>query len=262
VLSSITDQASSFAKDVLPRVFGVLEVVATVLSVVVMAIYLAIEPTVYREWVVALFPPQHRELVRDVASDLALKLRAYIVAQLLTMVILGALTAIGLAAIGVPYWLTFGVFSAAAAIVPVYGVMLSTTIPALFVLGQPGGPVRSLFVLGLGVLIHVIEGNLISPNIMSKRIDLPPVLTMMAVLIFGALLGPVGLLVAVPLLVAIMVLVQRLLVNRVYEGHGFRRPAGDRPLILRVPVAEGMVSVPEDGVPDLIAIAEGTAPAR
>jgi predicted PurR-regulated permease PerM len=124
------------------------------------------------------------------------------------------------------------------------------------VLGEANGPVRALFVLGLGVLIHVIEGNVISPNIMSKRVDLPPVLTMMAVLIFGYLLGPVGLLVAVPLLVAIMVLVQRLLVNRVYEGHGFRQPTTNRPMVLRVPVADGAVSIPEDGVPDLIAIAE------
>jgi predicted PurR-regulated permease PerM len=259
LLSTVTEQASGLFNGLLPRVVGVLELVATVLSVVVMAIYLAIEPAVYREWVVALFPPQHRELVRDVSSDLGAKLKDYIVAQLLTMVILGALTAIGLELIGVPYWLTFGVFSAAAAIVPVYGVMLSTSVPALFVLGQPNGPIRALIVLGLGVLIHVIEGNLVSPNIMSKRIDLPPVLTMMAVLIFGSLLGPVGLLVAVPLLVAIMVLVQRLLVNRVYEGHGFRRSTADRPLVLRVPVTEGAVSVPEDGLPDLIALAEGAA---
>jgi predicted PurR-regulated permease PerM len=260
LLSSMTEQASGFFNGLLPRVVGVLELVATVLSVVVMAIYLAIEPAVYREWVVALFPPQHRELVRDVSSDLGIKLKDYIVAQLLTMVILGALTAIGLRVIGVPYWLTFGVFSAAAAIVPVYGVMLSTTIPALFVLGTANGPVRALFVLGLGVLIHVIEGNLISPNIMSKRVDLPPVLTMMAVLIFGSLLGPVGLLVAVPLLVAIMVLVQRLLVTRVYEGHGFRQTRADRPLILRVPVTDGAIAVPEDGVPDLIAMGEGGGP--
>jgi predicted PurR-regulated permease PerM len=256
LLSSLTEQASGLFNGLLPRVFGVLELVATLLSVAVMAIYLAIEPAVYREWMVALFPPQHRELVRDVTTDLGVKLRNYIVAQLLTMIILGALTAIGLRVIGVPYWLTFGVFSAAAAIVPVYGVMLSTSVPALFVLGEPNGLIRAFIVLGLGVLIHVIEGNLVSPNIMSKRVDLPPVLTMMAVLIFGSLLGPVGLLVAVPLLVAIMVLVQRLLVNRVYEGHGFRRPTTDRPLVLRVPATDGIVSVPDDGIPDLIAIAE------
>jgi predicted PurR-regulated permease PerM len=260
LLSSVTEQASGLFNAVLPRVFGVLELVATVLSAIVMAIYLGIEPAVYREWAVALFPPQHRELVRDVASDLGVKLRNYIVAQLLTMVILGALTAIGLRVIGVPYWLTFGVFSAAAAIVPVFGVLLSTSLPALFVLGEPNGLVRALIVLGLGVLIHVIEGNLVSPNIMSKRIDLPPVLTMMAVLIFGSLLGGVGLLVAVPLLVALMVLVQRLLVNRVYEGQGFRRPTTDRPLVLRVPATDGIVSVPEDGIPDLIAIAEAATP--
>jgi predicted PurR-regulated permease PerM len=257
VISGLSQQLSGLLNDVLPRVFSVLETVATVLSVVVMGIYLALEPVVYREWMVALFPPKHRDLVRDLVAELATKLRDYIVAQITTMIILGALTAIGLKFIGVPYWLTFGVFSAAAAIVPVYGVMLSTTLPALFVLGQPNGPARALIVLGLGVLIHVIEGNLVSPNIMSKRVDLPPVLTMMAVLIFGELLGPVGLLVAVPLLVAIMVLVHRLLVNRVYEGHGFRRSGRDRPLVLRVPSADGGVLAMDVGdAPPIDMVAE------
>ena len=256
VLSGLSAQLSGLLNDVLPRVFSVLETVATVLSVVVMGIYLALEPVVYREWAVALFPPTHRDLVRDLVSELATKLRDYIVAQITTMIILGALTALGLKLIGVPYWLTFGVFSAAAAIVPVYGVMISTTLPALFVLGQPHGPTRALIVLGLGVLIHVIEGNLVSPNIMSKRVDLPPVLTMMAVLIFGELLGPVGLLVAVPLLVAIMVLVHRLLVNRVYEGHGFRRVGRDRPMVLRVPAPDGgVMTIDLIGV-DLVAESE------
>ncbi len=261
LLASLSDQLSGLAHGLLPHVVSVLEAVATVLSVAVMALYLAIEPLVYREWAVALFPPAHRDLVRDVATDLAAKLREYIVAQLTTMLILGALTALGLRLIGVPYWLTFGVLSAAAAIVPVYGVMVSTTIPAIFVLGQPNGGVRALVVLGLGVLCHVVEGNIISPNIMAKRIDLPPVLTMMAVLIFGALLGPVGLLVAVPLLVTVMVLIHRLLVTRVYEGRGFRRPGRNRPMVVRVPAA-GIVDYPADGGPDLVALGEATAAAR
>jgi predicted PurR-regulated permease PerM len=261
LLASLSDQLSGLMHGLLPHVVSVLEAVATVLSVVVMALYLAIEPLVYREWAVALFPPAHRDLVRDVATDLAAKLRDYIIAQLTTMLILGALTALGLRLIGVPYWLTFGVLSAAAAIVPVYGVMVSTTIPAVFVLGQPNGGVRALIVLGLGVLAHVVEGNIISPNIMAKRIDLPPVLTMMAVLIFGALLGPVGLLVAVPLLVTLMVLINRLLVSRVYEGHGFRRPARNRPMIVRVPAA-GLVAYPDDGGPDLVALGETAAATR
>ncbi len=59
--------------------------------------------------------------------------------------------------------------------------------------------------VGVGILVHIVAGNLVSPLIMSKKVDLPPVLSIMAVLIAGSLLGPLGLVVAVPLLAAIMV---------------------------------------------------------
>ncbi len=258
LLGGLSSQLSGLVNEVLPRVFSALATITAVFTVIVMGIDLALDPAVYREWVIALFPPGHRDLVRDVLIEMALRLRDYIVAQLWTMLILGALTAIGLWAIHVPYWLTFGVLAAAAAIIPVYGVLLSTTVPALFVIGGPNGLSKAALVIGLGVLIHVIEGNVVSPNLMSKRVDLPPVLTMMAVLIFGTLLGPIGLLVSVPLLVAIMVLVHRLLVARIYEGRGFRRPRRDRPLVLRVPAAEGGVggATVDGNGPDLIALGE------
>src|SRR5205814_6131157 len=139
---------------------------------------------------IALFPPIHRDLVRDVLADLATTLRAYIVGQLLTMAILGALTAIGLSLLQVPYALTFGVFTGAVAIVPFFGTLVSTTLPALFVLGGQGiggfGPgTHALTVILLGTVVHLIEGNLVMPLITAKQVELPPVLTILSVLVIG-----------------------------------------------------------------------------
>ena len=77
-----------------------------VFSVAVMSIYLSVYPALYREWLIALFPPIHRDLVRDVLSDLRPLLRAYIVGQLLAMIVLAVLTALGLYLLDVPYYLT------------------------------------------------------------------------------------------------------------------------------------------------------------
>jgi len=243
--------------DVSKRVLSVLDAAVALLTVGVMSIYLALYPGVYREWLIALVPPLHRDLVRDVINGLTDTLRSYIVGQLAAMFVLGGLTAIGLAAIGVPYWLTFGVFSGLAALVPVFGVLLATTLPALFVLGSSGGLTKALLVVGVGALVHVVAGNLVSPLIMSKQVDLPPVLTIMAVLIAGSLLGPLGLVVAVPLLAAIMVLVRRILIERIYEGRGFRRASRDRALVLRVPVPDSAVWLPEPSLSvDMVALEE------
>jgi predicted PurR-regulated permease PerM len=253
----LSGRLPSLFGDVSKRVLSVLDAVVALLAVGVMSIYLALYPGVYREWVIALVPPIHRDVVRDVLNGLADTLRAYIVGQLAVMFILGGLTAIGLWAIGVPYWLTFGVFSGVAALVPVFGVILATALPALFVLGSAGGLTRALLVVGVGVLVHVVAGNLVSPLIMSKKVDLPPVLTIMAVLISGALLGPLGLVVAVPLLAAIMVVVRRILIERIYEGRGYRRISRDRALVLRVPVPDSAVWLPDPSLAvDMVALEE------
>jgi len=255
------DQLSGIFAGIPTKLFEIVEAAINVFAVLVMSIYLSIHPALYREWLIALFPPIHRDLVRDVLAELADSLRAYIVGQLLTMTFLGAITAVGLYLLDVPYSLPFGILTGLVAIIPFFGTLVSTTLPALFVLTGPGyhgfTPLgHALLVVGLGVVVHLIEGNIVSPLVMSKKVDLPPVLTIMSVLIIGQLLGPMGLIVALPTLAAVMVIVRRILITRIYEGQGFRRTTRERPLVLRVPVPGGGVIVPPGAAYDIVSAAE------
>lgn len=251
-IRAVYDRVSSGAGDVVPKVFEAVNLLIETFAVFVMSIYLALQPGVYREWLIALFPPVHRDLIRDVLRDLADALRAYIVAQLTTMTALAALTAFGLYLLDVPYWLTFGIFTGAVAIIPFFGTLLSTTLPALFVLSGPGGGTRALMVMGLGVVVHLVEGNLIAPLVMSHKIELPPVLTIMSVLVIGKILGPLGLVIALPMLASVMVIVRRILINRIYEGRGFRKSTRDRTFVLRVPAPDGGVLLANPPWPDVL----------
>lgn len=264
LVTSVFEQVTSGFDNLVPRVVSIVHVAINLVSVAVMSIYLALQPGLYREWLIALFPPVHRDLVRDVLGDLGSNLRAWIVAQLLAMVVLAILTAIGLYLLHVPYSLTFGVFTGMVAIVPFFGTLVSTLLPALFVLGGDGvwgmGPgAHAWLVILLGAVIHIIEGNLVIPLITAKRVELPPVLTIMSVLVVGKLLGLGGLLIAVPTLAVAMVVLRRILINRVYEGQGFRRAARDRAHVLRVPAPEGGVLVADTQELDIVADAERVA---
>ena len=255
------EQASAQLEGLLPKVFGLLHLAIDGFALMVMALYLARSPADYREWLIALFPPTQRELVRDVLLEIARDLRSWITGQLLGMVILATLTAIGLAALRVPYWLTFGILTGAVAIIPFFGTLVSTAVPALFVLASDGDPWRVLGVVILGTVIHLIESNLVVPLITENQVKLPPVLSIMSVLIFGQLLGAVGLIVAVPILVVLTVIVRRVLVNRIYQGAAERPLPVDRTMVLRVPAPEGGVVVLAGALPDLIALAERSAAA-
>ena len=260
-LQALYGQLSGVFTGLPTKVFEIVHLAINVFAVGVMGIYLALHPALYREWLIALFPPIHRDLVRDVLSDLADSLRAYIVGQLLAMTFLGALTALGLFLLDVPFSLPFGIFTGLVAIVPFFGTLLSTTLPALFVL--TGAPFHgftplghALLVVGLGVVVHLIEGNIIAPLVMSKKVDLPPVLTIMAVLVMGQLLGPMGLIIALPTLAVVMVIVRRILITRVYEGQGFRKTTRERALVLRVPAPGGGVITSPGPPVDVITAAE------
>jgi len=246
LVNAIVSQVQGFASRAVPTVLNIGHQIVNVVSILVMGIYMALYPGLYREWLIALFPPTQRDTVRDVMRDIGTTLKAWITAQLLAMTVLAALTALGLYILRVPYWLTFGIFVGSVVIVPFFGTLIGTLLPALFVLGGdgfagigPGG--HFLLVVMLGVIVHIIEGSLVLPLITAKRVEIPPVLSMMAVLIVAKLFGVFGVIVAVPMAAVVMVLIRRIVIHRLYEGQSFRRHAGDRLLVLRVPAPDAAV---------------------
>jgi predicted PurR-regulated permease PerM len=228
--SSVADVMGLVRGTVLPYLKASIEGIVEAASVLVMGIYLARYPDTYAGGLVALIPPRRRPLAWNVMADLAVTLRAWIVGQVVAMVLLGFLTMVGLWLLNIPYALAFGVFTGVASIVPFFGSLLSTLLPALFAL-TVGGLSKALAVAGLGIGVHLVEANFVGPVVMERQVNLPPVLTIAGVLVMGKLLGPVGLLVAVPILAVAMVLVRHLLLGEVYgDPIGPTRREGPTPL--------------------------------
>jgi predicted PurR-regulated permease PerM len=200
---------------VVPYLKGGIQLIIEGVSVFVMALYLARSPSIYVEGLIALVPPVRRRLARVILYDLKLTLHAWVVGQLIAMVLLAALTTLGLWILGIPYFLAFGVFAGIAAIVPFFGTLFSTLVPALFALGVAGLP-KAIAVAALGVGVHLIEANFVAPVVMERQVNLPPVITIAGVLLIGKLFGLAGLIVAVPILAFVMVLIRHILVGEVY----------------------------------------------
>ena len=215
VVDAVIAQAESLIAEIFPQVFNLVHGLINVVSVAVMSLYLARTPQVYLDFIVALTPPSHRGTVRGILAAMGATLRSWVFAQLFNMFVLGLLTAIGLWILDVPSWLAFGIFSGLAAIVPFFGTLLATILPALFVLDH--GATAVVLVLLLGVVVHIIEGNVIAPLVFQRGVHLPPVLTIMSVLVAGSLIGPIGLVVAVPALAVVLVLIRKILVEQVYR---------------------------------------------
>jgi predicted PurR-regulated permease PerM len=141
------------------------------------------------------------------------------------MLVLGVLTTIGLWVLQVPYALAFGVFTGVVAIVPFFGTITSTILPALLMLTISSWP-HAVAVLGLGIGVHLVEANVVAPLIFEERVSLPPVLTILSVLVMAYLMGVLGLIVAVPTLASLMVVTRHILFGEIYgEQDVFRAPS-------------------------------------
>ena len=212
-----------------PYLKGGLELIIVMVSVLVMALYLSRSPSTYVEGVVALVPPARRTLARVILYDLKLTLHSWVVGQIIAMVVLAALTTLGLWILGVPYFLAFGIFAGVAAIVPFFGTLFSTLVPALYALGVAGFP-KAVAVTLLGIGVHLIEANFVAPVVMQRKVNLPPVITIAGVLLIGKLFGLAGLIVAVPILAFVMVLIRHVLLGEVYgDPISEAKPSGTVP---------------------------------
>lgn len=204
-------------------------------AVIVMALYLAMKPRLYHAGLVQLVPPQHRKAAQDILQDLVETLRSWVGAQLLAMVVLAALTGIGLWILNVPFWLAFAIFTGVAVMVPFFGTIVSTLLPALLVLGDRGW-LAFIAVAMVGVVVHLVEANIVHPLIMQHRVALPPVLTILSVLVMAKIGGILGMVVAVPTLATLFVLVRHLVI---YQTYGERPEAESPPPAVLQPTKAG-----------------------
>lgn len=192
-----------------------LGVVSDLLIISVTGIYLASDPGIYRRGLLLLFPRSIRGEVRETLEVIATSLRLWLLGQLLGMVLVGVVSATGLWLLGVPSALALGVIAALMEFIPILGPILGA-IPAVLT-GFAEGPTTALWVVGLYLLIQQVEGNLLMPLIQQKMIKVPPALTLLAVVGFALLLGPLGAIFAMPLLVVLFVTIKKIWVRETLD---------------------------------------------
>jgi len=201
--------ATGQVADRLATFVGTLIRVATYLAVLLFAsVYLAAQPNRYRVGLLRLMPPERRERIGEVLDLISATLKRWLVAQSLTMAVVGVLTGLGLWAIGIGAPLALGLIAFMFAFIPYVGPILSAAPGLLMATTQ--GPTLALSAAAVYAAVHFVEGNLITPVVQAQAVELPPVLTLFATLVFGVLLGPVGVLLAAPLTVVLLIAVNTL----------------------------------------------------
>ena len=185
---------------------------ADLLLIVFGGVYLAAQPGLYRNGLLLLFPPgASRQRIAGTLDASGGALRLWLLGQLVAMAFLFVLTGLGLWAIGVPAALALALLAGLAQFVPLIGPIVAA-IPALLIALSEGWQI-ALWTLLLYLAIQQVESNVITPLVQRQAVSLPPAVTLFAVVAFGLLFGPLGVLFATPLAVVVMVAVKKLWVR-------------------------------------------------
>lgn len=194
---------------------GALGFVGGGLMILFVGIYLAAESRWYTDGLLRLWPPGVRERRRAVLEACAQALRGWVLAQAVSMAVLGVASYIGLTLLGIPLPLLLALLTAALTFIPYLGPLISVIPPILLALALE--PVRAIWVALFYLVLQNVEGYLLTPMVQRKAIRLPPALLLFTQVLFATLFGFVGVLIAAPWLVATLAFVRIVYVEEALE---------------------------------------------
>lgn len=180
-----------------------------------LAFYMMKDAQAIEKFFMTLVPQGKRRTTVRLLRDIDQALGNYIRGQLLVCLIVGVLAYVGYLIIDLPYPLLFAAVVSVFNVIPYLGPIFGA-IPALVV----GLTISKEMVLGIVVvnfIVQMLEGNIISPQIVGRSVRMHPLLIIFALLVGGEMGGVMGLILAVPLFVIAKVIIEHLVQHHVHN---------------------------------------------
>jgi len=178
-------------------------VISSVVMILVIGIFFATEPRLYRRGVAWMLPLGRREGFYDTLSTMGFTLRRLMAGRLVGMSVEGVGTWILLWAGGVPMAALLGILTGLLAFIPNIGAIVSGVLIVLA--GFSVSTNAGLWAIAVYFIVQSVDGYLIVPYVARRTVDLAPALVLGAQLLFGALFGLMGLMLADPIVAMIKV---------------------------------------------------------
>jgi len=178
---------------------GAFSGVLSLILIFVFTIYMLLDFKNLRLMFVDLFEDERRDEIQKLVTKIETRLGSWLRGQILLMLIIGVLTYIGLLIIGMDYALPLAVIAGLLEVVPIVGPIISLVPAAL--IGFFISPVVGVGVVILYLFVQQLENSLIVPKVMQKAVGFNPLITIIALMVGGQLLGVVGAILAIPILI-------------------------------------------------------------
>lgn len=176
---------------------GTIHGVGNIFIVLFLGLAFAAQPGVYRDGLLFLAPAKHRVRATVIIDRISETLERWLIAQIIVMLAVGAVTWIGLAVIGVPGSFILGIQAGLLAFIPTVGAIIAGVVVVLASLASGWIPALSALILFLGV--HAMESYVLTPILQRQALDIPPGTLFAFQILLGVVFGIWGLALALPL---------------------------------------------------------------
>ena len=150
------------------------------------------------EFIHKLFKSSNQDEVNQVVTATKKIIQSYLVGLLLEAAIIATLNSASLLILGIDYAILFGVIGALLNVIPYIGGVIAVTLPMMIAVTTKS-PIYALLVLGCYTLIQIIDNHFIIPNIVASKVKLNALISVIVVLVGGALWGIPGMFLSIPL---------------------------------------------------------------
>jgi predicted PurR-regulated permease PerM len=203
-LSSYLNNFSAYlSKGVFTSLSAVSGGVMSFVLIIVLSFYLAVQDDGISKFLRIISPVQHESYIINLWRRSHMKIGRWMQGQILLGVLVMILVYVGLLIIGIPHALLLAVLAGIFELIPIFGPIIAA-IPAIFVAYAADGTSTALIVGGLYLFIQQLENHIIYPMVVKKVVGVPPMISIIALVIGGQLGGFLGLLVSVPVAAVLM----------------------------------------------------------
>jgi predicted PurR-regulated permease PerM len=203
--SALASSGGAIVSQTLKVLLGTVSAVGNFFIVLFLGLAFAAQPSVYREGVIFMAPAKYRKQTIEIVDRIGETLERWLLAQLLTMFAVFAVTWIGLELIGIPSSFILGIQAGLLAFIPTVGALIGGLIVVLASLASGWVAALSAFILFLGV--HALESYVLTPIIQRQALDIPPATLFAFQILLGVVFGIWGLALALPLMAIAKVMI-------------------------------------------------------
>ena len=205
-MNAFSQQIAPLSQNLVKLTVSIFSNIVTIVTVLVFTFYLLLERKHMEELLASFMTEETAKRVSLVLKNVEQRMGSWVQGELLLMLVIGIFAYIGLVLLRVDFALPLAILAGLLEIIPTVGPIISA-IPAI-IIGLASSPVLALSVVLLFFIIHQAENTLIVPFVMKKSVGLPPLLTIIALMIGGKLAGIAGAVLAVPVVLVIQEIIR------------------------------------------------------